>query len=153
MEKFQSDTSLSHNLLYVKKEKPTCKENFPKSHLLFILTGISEVEVILNITSDVVFPFILYPMCIWLFIIPDENSKQHNHSNLPDKADCRETDPNIGVLLAAEKIAHAVTTVPHGADSFCWCWSLLSLQRCRAVSHEIFIFADPWRGVLKSVCR
>lgn len=50
-------------------------------------------------------------------IIPDENSKQYNHSNLPHEADSRQTDAHIGVLLLAEKIAHPVTTAPHDADS------------------------------------
>lgn len=89
----------------------------------------------------------LYPMCVWLLIIPDENSKQHNHSNLPDKADSRQTDPNIGVLSAAEQIAHAVTTVPHGADSLLVLrWSLLALLWCPAVSQEIYMW------LLRGVC-
>lgn len=82
-----------------------------------VLTGISEVEVIFNITSDVVVLFVLYPMCVCLLIIPDENSKQHNHSYLPDKADGRKTNTHIGVLGPAKEIPHNVTKVPHVDDS------------------------------------
>lgn len=82
--------------------------------LFIVLTGISVVEVIFDIAGDVLMQFGLCPMCVWLIIIPDENSKQHNHGNLPDEADSRQTNTNIGVLLPAEKIAHALTTIPHG---------------------------------------
>lgn len=76
-----------------------------------VLTGISEVEIIVNVAGDVVFLFVLSPMCICLWIIPNKNSKQHNHSNLPDKADSRQANTQIGVLLLAEK------AVPHSDDS------------------------------------
>lgn len=145
MEKYHSDTSLTHNLLYVKKTNLLLARRIFFS--IVLLTGISEVEVILNVTSDVVILFMLYPMCVWLLIIPDENSKQHNHSNLPDKADSRQTDPNIGVLSAAEQIAHAVATVPHGADSLLMLrWSLLALLWCPAVSQEIYRLCGSFKG-------
>lgn len=86
--------------------------------VFLVLTGISEVEVILDVAGDVVAPFVLYPAsCVWLLVIADENSKKNNHSDLPDKADGRQANPNVGVLPPAEKTAHALTTVPHGADS------------------------------------
>lgn len=118
-----------------------------------VLTGISEVEVIFNITSDVVVLFVLYPMCVCLLIIPDENSKQHNHSYLPDKADGRKTNTHIGVLGPAKEIPHNVTKVPHVDDSAddaqlgslslsTLSCSLLSLS---AAPHQIFM--EIWGGV------
>lgn len=38
------------------------------------------------------------PMGVRLLIITNENTKQDDHSNLPDKADYWETDSNIGVF-------------------------------------------------------
>lgn len=75
------------------------------------LTGVSEVEVILNVAGYVVSPFVFDPVCVWLFIIPDENSKQDDHRNLPDEADRREADPNVGVPLPTEKIPHDAASV------------------------------------------
>lgn len=82
-----------------------------------VLTGISEVEVVFNIAGEVVTPPELWPMCVWLLIVSDENSKQDNHSNLPDKADSWQTNTHIGVLLPAEKITKTLTTVPHDDES------------------------------------
>ena len=81
------------------------------------LTWISEIEVIFNVTGDVVVLFVLCPVGVGLLIIADENSKKHNHSNLPDKADCRQTETHIGILCPAKEIPHAVNTVPHVDDS------------------------------------
>lgn len=47
-----------------------------------------------NIVSSLVFD----PMGVRLLIITNEHTKQDDHSNLPDKADCWETDSNIGVF-------------------------------------------------------
>lgn len=91
------------------------------------LTRISEVEIILDIAGDVVFPSELNPVCVRLFVIPDENSKQDNHRNLPNKADCREADPNIGTPLPAEKIPHdacCVLSALSSARSSLWCGTL-----------------------------
>ena len=74
------------------------------------------------------------PMCIRLLIIADENSKQDNHSNLPHKADSWQTNTHIGVLLPAEKISHALTTVPHGDDSLLMILRSLLSQLCSAVT-------------------
>lgn len=92
--------------------------SFENTHLtntlsIFALTGISEVEVIFNVARNVVFPSELWPVCVRLLIIPDENSKQDDHSNLPDEADCRQTNTHIGVLWPAEKILYTLTAVPH----------------------------------------
>lgn len=76
------------------------------------LTRISEVEIVLDVAGDVVSPFVLDPVCVRLLVIPDENSKQNNHRNLPDEADCREADPDVGTPLPAEKIPH---------DAWCVC--------------------------------
>lgn len=78
------------------------------------LTRISVVEIILDIAGDVVSLFVLNPVCVRLFVIPDEHSKENNHRNLPHEADGREADPNVGVPLPAEEI-------PHGA------WWLLAV--------------------------
>lgn len=74
-----------------------------------ILTGISEVEVIFDVTRDVVGLFVLYPVCICLLVISDENSKQDDHSYLPDEAHGGQADPHISVLLRTQ----TCTTVFH----------------------------------------
>ncbi len=38
------------------------------------------------------------PVSVRLLVVTDEHTKQDNHCNLPDKADCWETDSNIGVF-------------------------------------------------------
>lgn len=85
-----------------------------RSDLTVTLTRISEVEIVLDVAGDVVSPFVLNPVCVRLFIIPDENAKQNNHRNLPDEADCREADPDVGRPLPAEEI-------PHDARCVCVC--------------------------------
>lgn len=114
-----------------------------------ILTGISEVEVIFDVTGEVFMSFVLHPMGIRLLIIPNENSKQNNHSDLPDEADGRQTDADIGVLLPAEIAAHALCTVPHGVDRLlmmlCSLFSLFSLRSAvwsQRISAGLFIYED-----------
>lgn len=131
----------------MKKVAFLCSANFR----VVVLTGISEVEVILNVAGDVVLLFVLYPMCVRLLIIPDENSKQHNHSNLPDKADSWQTDPNVRVLTPAEEIAHALATVPHVVDCLLMLlWSLLSqrlLLQCHVqepLCKRDYIYINLW---------
>lgn len=75
------------------------------------LTGVSEVEIVLDVAADVVSPFVLNPVCVRLFVIADENSKQDDHGNLPDEADRREADPHVGAALPAEKVPHAAWRV------------------------------------------
>lgn len=98
------------------------------------LTRISVVEIILNIAGDVVTLFVLNPVCVRLFVVADENSKQNNHRNLPDEADCRQADPNVGGSLAAEKIPHGARSVLWArcsARSSLWCGTLTRIRKYR----------------------
>lgn len=69
------------------------------------LTGISEVEVVVQV-REVLRLLVLHPVCIGLNVVSDEKPKQDDHSDLPDEADCRQTDAYVGVLLRAEKVSH-----------------------------------------------
>lgn len=85
-----------------------------KTSLLSVLTGISEVEVVLDVAGDVVGPSVLWPAAAGLLVVADENPEQNDHGNLPHEADSRQADPNVGVLPAAEKVARSLAAVPHG---------------------------------------
>lgn len=77
-----------------------------------LLTWVSEIEVIFYITRYVVFNPEFLPVCIRLFIVPDENAKQDDHGHLPDEADRRQTNPHIGVLVGTkEPVPHRVHCV------------------------------------------
>lgn len=79
---------------------------------LLFLTWISEVELVLEV-REVLFLFQLYPVSICLLVVADEDPKQHNHSNLPDEADGRQADADVGVLLRPKEVGCALTAVPH----------------------------------------
>lgn len=77
------------------------------------LTGISVVEVVLNVTADVVVFLHLGPVTVRLLVVANENPKKYNHGDLPHKADGRQTDTHVGVLVPAEEIPKVLTAVPH----------------------------------------
>lgn len=72
------------------------------------LTWISEVKVILNVTWYVFFFPVLYPVCVRLLVVTDEDSKQDDHRRLPHEANCRETNANICVLWTVTQIPEAL---------------------------------------------
>lgn len=76
-----------------------------------VLTGISVVEVIFDVAGDVLSLLVHCPMCICFGVVPNENSKEHNHSKLEEEADDRQAGAHIGALILAEE------AVPHGGDS------------------------------------
>lgn len=100
-----------------KSKSAPCKDEPSALTSRAALTRISEVEIVLDVTGDVVLPSELNPVCVRLFVIADENSKQDDHRNLPDEADCREADANVGRPLPVEKIPH---------DARCVLWALSS---------------------------
>lgn len=75
-----------------------------------ILTWISVVEIILNITCNVMFLLVLDPVSISFFIITHKDPKKDDHSNLPHKANNRKADPDISVL---RRVPEPVATVSH----------------------------------------
>jgi len=65
---------------------------------VMLLTWISIVKIILYIRGNIISSSVVDPIGVRLLIITNEHSKQDDHSNLPDKADCWKTDSNIGVF-------------------------------------------------------
>ena len=72
------------------------------------LTWVSEVEVILNVAGDVVFPPELLPVSVRLLVVSDEDPEQDNHGDLPHKADSGQGDPHVGALGATIEPAQHV---------------------------------------------
>lgn len=79
-----------------------------------ILTWVSEVEVVLDVTRDVFLVFVLGPVCIWFFIVTHKQSEQDDHGDLPHEADPRQADPDVRVFGPAPEASAAVDEVPHG---------------------------------------
>ncbi len=78
------------------------------------LTWVSVVEVILNVTRDVVLMLVLRPVCIRLLVITHKHSKQDDHGDLPHEADQRQGDPDIRVFGHAPEASAAGSQVLHG---------------------------------------
>lgn len=77
------------------------------------LTWISEIEVVLNVTGDVVFFPVLYPVSIRLFIIADEDPKQDDHCYLPHEAHSWKADADVGVFWTVTQVPEALNAA-HG---------------------------------------
>ena len=64
------------------------------------LTGVAEVEVVLDVAGDVILPPELLPVGVGLLVVADEDPEQDDHGDLPHEADGRQGHPHIGALGA-----------------------------------------------------
>lgn len=79
-----------------------------------LLTGVSEVEVILYVAGDVFMGLGLYPVCVRLLVVADEDSEEDDHGDLPDEADYRQCKTDVGVLWPTETVFASLAAIPHG---------------------------------------
>lgn len=79
-----------------------------------LLTGVSEVEVILYVAGDVFMGLGLYPVCVRLLVVADEDSEEDDHGNLPEETDNRQCKTDVGVLWPTETVFASLAAIPHG---------------------------------------
>lgn len=63
-----------------------------------ILTGVSEVEIILYVTGQVHVSLLLLPVCISFGAEAHEDSEEDDHGHLPEEADERQPPAQVRVL-------------------------------------------------------
>lgn len=78
------------------------------------LTWVSEVEVILNVAGYVFLFSVLYPVCVRLFVVADEDPKQDDHGYLPHEAHSWEADADVGVFRSVAEVPEALDAA-HGS--------------------------------------
>lgn len=62
---------------------------------------------------NVLLVHVLHPVRVRFFVVTHEESKQDDHSDLPDEAHRGQADPHVGVLGGAPETPAAVGYVSH----------------------------------------